>query len=309
MHPSSAYNILMLKRLLPFLALAVALTGCIEFERQTVTYEHDAQADTLHIHQTYHGIYGADDVTQLSDKEREQLADVMKGQRTFFFANWIFELNVERFKEDLASAVDPKTNSLEEAYRRAQTNLLALLIANVRVENGKLYLNDKGQPCGTQRVTIRNVSKLVAAGNALMRKALEVEMKGKESAAERELINSSLARPEPFFTLTGQQIRFRFPLSKADFDKLDEGDEKLRHFFAEFARIGGAMSHENGEVHVRFGRTDATRETVTLPMAGKESYRANALTHIRDTYSLAKDFDPKKDMEDFLRTKAAGAKK
>ncbi|MBI5800926.1 MAG: hypothetical protein HZA92_09425 [Verrucomicrobia bacterium] len=299
----------MLKRLLPYLALAVALTGCIEFERQTVTYEHDAQADTLRIHQTYHAIYGADDVTQLSEKEREQLADVMKGQRTFFFANWIFELNVERFKEDLAGAVDPKTNSLEEAYRRAETNLLALLVANVRVENGKFYLNEKGQPCGTQRVTIRNVSKLVAAGNALARRALEVAMKGKETAAERELINASLARSEPFLTLIGQQIRFRFPLSKAEFDKLDADDEKVRRFFAEFARVGGAMAHENGEVHVRFGRTDAARETVTLPMAGKESYRGNALTHIRDTYGLAKEFDPKKDAEEFLRTKAAGPKK
>lgn len=298
----------MSRKLLPFLALVLALTGCIEFERQTVTYEHDAKADTLLIHQTYHGLYGADDVTKLSEKEREQLADVMKSQRTFFFANWIFELNVEGSKEDLAGAVDPKTNSLEEAYRRTQTNALALLITNVRVENGKFYLNDKGQPCGTQRVTIRNVSKLLAAGNALLRKVLEVEMKGKQTAAERELLNASLARPEPFITLTGQQIRFRFPLSKAEFDQFGINDAKLRHFIAEFVRLGGAMSHEKGEVHVRFGRPDSTRETATLPMIGK-GYQANAIGHIRDTYGFAKDFDPKKDMEEFLRAKAAGTKK
>ena len=282
-----------------------ALTGCIEFERQTVTYEHDAQADTLRIHQTYHGLYGADDVTQLSEKEREQLASVMKGQRTFFFANWISELDVEGFKEDLDRSTDPKTNSLEEAHRRAETNLLALLVANVRVENGRFFLNEKGQPCGTQRVTIRHVSKLLAAGNAFMRKALEVEMKGKETAAEREFINSSLARPEPFLSLTGQQLRFHSPFPRADFDKLGADDEKLRHFLAEFVRSGGEMSHERGEIHVRFGRPDATRESVTLPMAGKESYRGNALSHIRDSYGLAKGFDPKKDAEDFLRAKAS----
>ena len=141
-----------------------------------MTYEHDAKADTLLIHQIYHGLYGADDATQLSATERTQLDSVMKGQRTFFFANWIFELNVEGFKEDLGRATEPKTNSLEEAHRRAETNLLALLVANVRVENGKFYLNDKDQPCGQQRVTIRNVSKVLAAGNALMRRALEVAM-------------------------------------------------------------------------------------------------------------------------------------
>ena len=292
----------MLKRLLPFLAFAVALTGCIEFERQTVTYEHDAKADTLHIHQTYHGIDGADDVTQLSEKEREQLADVMKGQRTFFFANWIFELNVGSFKAQLTEAAVPKTNSLEEAQRRAVTNLLTLLIANVRVENGKFFLNDKGQPCGTQRVTLRNASKLLAAGNEFIRKGLEVEMKGKPTAAERELINASLARPGPFLTLAGEQLRFRWPFPKAEFDKIGSDDAKLKHFVAEFVRQGGEMSADQGEIHLRFGRPDSTRETVTLPMIGKD-YQANAIGHIRDTYGFAKDFDPKKDMEGFLRAK------
>ena len=298
----------MLKRLLPFLALAIALTGCIEFERQTVTYEHDAKADTLLIHQTYHGIYGADDVTQLSEKEREQLADVMKGQRTFFFSNWILELNVGSWKETLVAEVVPKTNSLEEAFRRAETNLLTLLITNVRIENGKFYPNEKGQPCGTQRVTIRNVSKVLAAGNALMRRGLEVEMKGKQTAAERELLNASLARSEPFFTLTGQQIRLRYPMSREQFDKDSRDDKGAERFVAEFVKAGGAVSHENGEVHLRFGRTDSTRETTTLPMIGK-GYQANAVAHIRDTYGMAKDFDPKKDMEEFLRAKAAGPKK
>ncbi len=293
----------MKKCLGPLLAFAVALTGCIEFERQTVTYLHDAKADTLHIHQTYHGIYGADDATKLSEQERVQLDSVMKGQRTFFFANWIFELNVGLFREGLAKSEAPKTNSLEEAQRRAETNLLTLLIANVRVENGKFYLNEKGQSCGTQRVTLRNVSKLVAAGNALMRKALEVEMKDKPTAAERELINASLARPEPFFTLTGQQLRFRYPLPRAEFDKADADDPKLKQFTSEFVRQGGTMSHEKGELHIRFGRTDAARESLTLPMTTDKSYRANATGHIRYTFGLAKDFDPKKDMEDFLRAK------
>lgn len=295
----------MFRNFFPVLALALPLAGCIEFEKQTLTYEHDVKSDTLLIHQTYHGIYGAEDVTQLSEKEREQLADVMKGQRTFFFANWIFELNVEGSKEELAGAVVPKTNSLEEAYRRAKTNLLAQLVANVRVENGKFYLNDKGQPCGTQRVTIRNVNKLVTAGNALLRRALEVEMKGKDTATERELINTALARSEPFFTLTGQQIRFRFPLSKAEYRKISYADGNLGRILLGFLRQGGEMSHERGELHLRFGHTDATRETVTLPIAGKESYRGKALTHIRDTNSLTKDFDPKRNMEDFLRTKPA----
>lgn len=298
----------MRKRLVPFLVLAVALAGCIEFDRQTVTYEHDAKADTLLIHQIYHGLHGSDDVTQLSEKEREQLGSVMKGQRTFFFANWIFELNVESFKEALASSATPETNSLKEAQRRAMTNLLALAVANVRVENGKFFLNDKGQPCGTQRVTIRNVSQLLAAGNAAIRKAWEVELKDKTAVEERELINASLARPEPFVTLAGQRLQVRFPLFKAAYDKSVTEDDYVKRLIAEFVRQGGVLSHEKGEVNLRFGRPDATRESVTLPMAASKGFQSNALAHLRDTYGLAKDFDAKKDTEAFLRAKTPPAK-
>ena len=245
----------------------------------------------------------------MSKKEREQLASVMKGQRTFFFANWIFEVDVEGLKETLTSVATPETNSLKEAQRRATTNLLALVVANVRVENGKLFLNDKGQPCGTQRVTIRNVSKLLAAGNAVIRRSWEVELKDKPTVEERELINASLARPEPFVTLTGQQLGLRTPFPKVEFDKIGADDEKLRHYIAEFVRQGGAMSHEKGEMHLRFGRTDSTRESVTLPMGATKGYQPNALAHLRDTYGLAKDFDAKKDAEEFLRAKASPAKK
>ena len=299
----------MLQRLLPFLALAVALTGCIEFERQTMVYEHDAKADTLHIHQTYHGIFGADDAAKLSEKEREQLADVMKGQRTFFFSNWIFELNVENLKDALAGSGTPEANSLKEAYRRATTNLLTQLIANVRVENGKFYLNEKGQPCGTQRVVLRNVSKVLEAGNVVIRRAWEVELKGKPTAEERELINASLARPEPFLTLKGQQLRLRTPFPRAEFDKIGGEDPKLRTFVSEFIRQGGSMSHEQGELHLRFGRTDTARESVTLPMTSEKSYQANAIEHIRDTFGLTKGFDPDKDREGFFRERTAAPKK
>ena len=290
----------MQKRVFLLVAAVLALVGCIEFERQTVTYEHDAKTDTLRLHNTYHGLYGADDVTQLSQEERDQLASVMKGQRTFFFNNWISEISVDQLKETLGKQADPLSNSLEEAARRATTNLVALLIANVRIENGKFFLNEQGQPCGTQRVTIRNVSKVIEAGNALVRRTLEVQLKKEGNAAERELINAALARPEPFITLTGQQFRVRFPLPREEFDKAGDNEPKVKQFINEFIRAGGTLSHERGEVHVRFGHVEAARESLTLPMTGKESYRANALNHVRDTYGITKDFKAKKDGEDFF---------
>ena len=36
------------------------LTGCLEFERQTLTYRYDAKTDKLRIFHSYQGIFGAD---------------------------------------------------------------------------------------------------------------------------------------------------------------------------------------------------------------------------------------------------------
>ena len=297
-------------RFFALLTVILALTGCIEFERQTLTYEHDAAADTLLIHQTYHGIYGAADLSQLSAQEQGQLADVMSNQRTFFFANWIFELNVKSFKETLTNNAEPETDLLKETQRRATTNMLALLVTNVCVENGEFYLNDEGRPCGTQRVTIRNVSKLLAAGNEATRRLWEVELKGDRAAEERELIKASLARPEPFFSLAGQQINFRYPLARAEYDQLGADDPKhWKHLISEFIRQGGTMTHENGEIRLRFGRIDAKRETVTLPMAGKENYRPNTVAHLREKYGVSGTFDPKQDAEAFFKLAPKPAKK
>src|SRR5256885_3355843 len=62
-------RILRLLALLPMLWL----TGCLEFEDQTLTYRYDARTDTLRIFQDYHGIFGADDTSKMTAEEEEQL--------------------------------------------------------------------------------------------------------------------------------------------------------------------------------------------------------------------------------------------
>src|SRR5439155_20837429 len=100
----SASRILRLFVLLPMFWL----TGCLEFEDQTLTYRYDAGTDTLRIFQDYHGIFGADDTAKVTEAEVEQLDSVLKGQRTFFFANWILEYNREQLRELLQELKDPQ---------------------------------------------------------------------------------------------------------------------------------------------------------------------------------------------------------
>ncbi|MBG87739.1 MAG: hypothetical protein CMO80_12660 [Verrucomicrobiales bacterium] len=88
-----------LSRKLSLLAIALPmLAGCIEWDHQEVRYRYDAKADRLRIFQNYEGIYGADKKDSLSSSERSQLKSVLAGGRTFFFANWIVEINLPEVK-------------------------------------------------------------------------------------------------------------------------------------------------------------------------------------------------------------------
>jgi len=141
------------------------LTGCLEFEDQTLTYRHDPGTDTLRIFQDYHGIFGADNTAKLTDTEMEQLDSVLKGQRTFFFANWILEYNREQLRDLLTELKDPeKRKELEQpetAIARYE-KLLTLAVDNVRVENNGFYFDAKGRLCGSQKVIVTQVAKLIA---------------------------------------------------------------------------------------------------------------------------------------------------
>ena len=54
------------------LALGVLIwAGCIDFEKQTMTYRHFPKADTLVIWQQYEGIYGETEKNGLSENELE----------------------------------------------------------------------------------------------------------------------------------------------------------------------------------------------------------------------------------------------
>src|SRR5262245_49230124 len=83
----------MASRFLLLVACMGLVTGCLEFEQQTLTYRYDAKTDTLRIFQSYQGIFGADGNDGLSKDELEQLNSVLTGQRTFFFSNWVWEFN------------------------------------------------------------------------------------------------------------------------------------------------------------------------------------------------------------------------
>ena len=151
-----------MKVALPWLVLCL-LTGCLEFERQSLSFRHDLANDTLYIFQDYQGIFGVENPARLTEAEREQMASVMQQERTFFFANWIAEYNRKLFMEKQQT---PKGElDANEAYEASLRALLQVALANIKVENLGFYLNREHRLCGAQRVTVKHVSKVVEALN------------------------------------------------------------------------------------------------------------------------------------------------
>src|SRR5213075_494799 len=220
--------------LLPILLLA----GCLEFEDQTLTYRYDPGTDTLRIFQDYHGIFGADAAARVTPAEEEQLDSVLNGQRTFFFANWILEYNREQLRELLQELKDPqKRKELNETASAQFEKLLTLAVENVRVENNGFYFDAKGRLCGSQKVTVTQVTKLIAAGNDAIREMIKAEARKAETSAEdKAVLLKAEAGPGDFIQLQGCALTVHVPMSpRAYAEMMDPGSSDAR-LLAEFRR-------------------------------------------------------------------------
>jgi hypothetical protein len=286
------------------------LTGCLEFEDQTLTYRYDAKTDTLRIFQDYHGIYGAKDKSQLEEEEITQLDSVLKGQRTFFFNNWIFEYNGESVREALENFKDPikrKEALVPEAAAVAYEKLLALLVDNVRVENGRFYFDAKGKLSATQRVTVTHVSRLIAAGNGAISEALKVEAaKDSNSSEDKASILKALQGPADFIRLEGNVLTVHFPMPREEFDKTLTDEDSGARQWREFKRQGGKVSYANGQGTWAFGSPTDTATILTLPVF-VGPYVTNAVAEVRKRAGIVEKFDASAAAKEFVNSSAASA--
>jgi hypothetical protein len=283
-----------------------ALAGCIEFEHQTLTFRHDAARDTLLIYQNYRGIRGEDHARHggpmaLSPNEQHQLLSVWHDEHTFFFGNWITELNLSEMRRKLAEETAPDAGEPATAEPVAMRQLATQLLTSVRIHSGPFYRDDRGHLGGVQRVTVSNVSAIVAAGNTAIRAACAEEA-GKEANDEvtRARFRRAAQDPEPFIVVDGNRITVRLPMSQQEYAKsADPESAGADPVVVAFARAGGKVTFAVGIATIVFGRTDSTRETLALPVE-PDTYDASAEAFVRDRFGIAEAFDPAVDAERFF---------
>ena len=287
------------------LVLALLHTGCIEFKRQVLSYRIDTQEDALLIFQNYQGIYGAEHEDRLSNQEAAQLRSVMEGERTFFFSNWIFELNVASLDKTLADLEnEPESTPAERAIRGRIGSAVKAVRENLTVGNGPLYLDTEGRLCGTQTVRINNLTAVIRAANDGIAAYLERKLLNSDNdSEERRMAGQARRDHSPFLSVEGNQILFRHPLTDAQLRRElfppGKGDRQL----AKLKQAGIHISHEAGQLRVRIGQpTDRVTRLAMNPFAN--AYRKNAL---RFTQEQRVPVEPEYDVEtattEFLRSR------
>jgi hypothetical protein len=273
--------------MLVVISTLVCFSGCIEWERQILRYRHDSAGDRLLIFQDFQGIYGADNTEGLTDSEIKELESVLAGDRTFFFANWILELNLKAARDLVEDLRFKAADSVaEEELNQKTLTTLQLLCANASIANGGLYLNSLGQLSGTQRVQLNNFSKILSSVEDALRAYYKFDAQRADGDADRQAYyNTVRAEDWRFFSIVGNQLSVKFPLSATEFAKQFKNIKSPA-----LKRAGISVSHSDGLARLSVGKARESITTVELDSFEK-SYRGNAHEYLQSRESIPKSFD------------------
>ena len=306
------------RRLSSLLVLPGLLAGCLEFEQQTMSYRYDNVTDTLRIFQDYHGIFGADAKGKagegLSAEEQEQLESVLKGQRTFFFSNWIEEYNREQFEQQLQELKIPEKRAelkLSETGLASLEKLLKLMRENVRVENGPFYLDGGKKLCGVQYVTVTRCSALIAAVNEFAPYFVKTQATEENRSEQDKAVALKFAgHLSPVVQLDGNALTVRWPMTRGGYDQDYGPSAKDAAKLAEARQAGLSFSFEEDTVIWKLGKPADAITRLTLSFS-TNPYVPNLVGPAGKQHSIRETFDARAAANDFLlnnRKASAGQK-
>ena len=292
----------MVVRLAALLGISLIFAGCtscIEFDKQTMVFRHYPKTDTLVIWQQYEGIHGDGEGDELRDEEIEQLESVLQGQRTFFFANWIFEYDgkaVKQYIQDLKEELKEGAADKDPAQLRSLIASLELLQKSIDIYNVSFYLNKQGQLSAAQQVTLRNVSKHIKAANAFLRSLIVIGELDADDELTKLLLDKSVEDEMEYISLVGQRLRVQWPMSAKQFMQLDLDEDAVK----KFTQTGGTVKHANGSLWVEIGKVQSADTTVSMRLSDAE-FKNNAARYVGKRVGIDRKFDSAKARAAFFR--------
>src|SRR5258706_981003 len=288
----------MRRKFLVWLLPIVLLAGCIEFERQTMTYSYNPATDTLKIFQDYHGIFGADLTNSLSTEELTQFDTVMNSHRTFFFGNWVAEISHDQLREQLKQIQEAAKDGKLDPHEAHVETLLKLLVDNSKIENGRFYMDSSGKLSGVQRVTLTRGSKLIAAGNVGIRDAYMAEADDSATKPEdREIYLKSAEKQQDYIKLNGNQITVQVPATKRQYDELLSPDNAQKQI-EQLKSSGGQFGYTNNQITASLGKAEDKETKLSMNFSAKP-YTTNLVEIVKKRGLLVDSFDSERAAKEF----------
>ncbi len=260
--------------------LCLAMTGCLEFEAQTVRMEYDKDADRLVLHVVTHGIHWAGDDL---DKGRSRFDRFVASNSACLLA-WPF-------------VFDP-TGLEDEEHPLARS-----LLKSVQVRRLGFFLDDQGRLSGAQTIVITGASQLIAAVNeAISREAQSIpdakpDKKDGPSAETVALIRAAARKGHRWARLRGHALELVAPVAESDFRRAKreflkglreakDDDHGLLSYLISENTV--SVMRDGDMVHLIFGNPG--RPTTFRSRTGDGS-GDNLTAHVRGKYGL--DLDAK----------------
>ena len=279
------------------LCLGLSFTGCIEFEKEELVYQHDQEKDEIRMTLRYEGIFGnlkksgqfasypktPDDKAtheKLNQLQIEQLESVLNEKQAFFFSNWLFEYKRVTLKEMLKD--EPKDNT----FGQPEKDLIKALLKNVKIENVGFYEDKEGRLCGAQTLRLSNASKVISLANRVLGRQLkgridemrkEIENKAKKSFTSEtiDLIEKKTQTDFPFIQVEGNLITVTLIMTEPDQQKMSKST------LTDLPQ-GTRIEFEDEALLVKIGGKDAQEGKLTKKCF--EGYLPNGLNHVRENH-------------------------
>lgn len=290
------------KKTLYFLSivlLSVFLASCVEFKKQSMTYCYNSEKDELRIFQAYEGIYAEGQDGKITDIAKQQLGDVIMGQRTFFFANWILEYDRKEIQKHIAQSKD-KTPS--EEFEKAFLEIAKLLVDSVKVTNGQFYLNKDKELCAYQEVTVSNVSKLIVKVNQLGILGLKpenIKKIGKDNLNQARIV-LELCKS---LRLDGNQLKVTCSQSMEEYLKMRETVSKKKELSSLFLKKNLQINRDDSITTFVLGNKDAAQTQIEVSnLFENHEYNPLVLDYVRGHLDVKENLDVDKIRDKFLGT-------
>lgn len=268
------------------LMLSLCLSGCMAFEEQSLSFGYDRGADRLDIHQIYSGIHGKKGVRELLADEFDQLKTVMEGGRTFFFANWLYEINLPELKKHL----EPSPETAESAhpeFDEAVHTFSQLLVRNVRIRNERFFLDPQERLSASQQVQISSFTEVLASLNRMITQAVLHDKNDWIPVASRPRFLDAAREDFSWTQVEGDDLVLRIPLLERDYKTVLD-DLRAKGGKTGFTKMLGQeirVSYAEGVATFHIGHPQKNLTTIRLRV-NKQSSR-NAVEQVRASWGLA----------------------